>query len=46
VEYDVSVIADAPDEVGVAAVAIAVAAGGAVRAAKSPDSAVAVGGGT
>jgi uncharacterized protein with GYD domain len=34
-EYDVSVIVDAPDEVAMAAVAIAVAAGGAVRAAKT-----------
>ena len=34
-EYGVSVIVDAPDEVAMAAVAIAVAAGGAVRAAKT-----------
>jgi uncharacterized protein with GYD domain len=34
-EYDVSVIVDAPDEVAMAAVAIAIAAGGAVRAAKT-----------
>ena len=34
-EYDVSVIVDAPDEVTMAAVALAIAAGGAVRAAKT-----------
>src|SRR5262249_4374903 len=34
-EYDVSVIVDAPDDVTMAAVAVAVAAGGAVRAAKT-----------
>ena len=34
-EYDVSVIVDAPDEVTMAAVAVAIAAGGAVRAAKT-----------
>jgi uncharacterized protein with GYD domain len=34
-EYDVSVIVDAPDDVSMAAVAVAIAAGGAVRAAKT-----------
>ena len=34
-EYDVSVIVDAPDDVSMAAVALAIAAGGAVRAAKT-----------
>jgi uncharacterized protein with GYD domain len=34
-EYDVSVIVDAPDEVSMAASALAIAAGGAVRAAKT-----------
>jgi uncharacterized protein with GYD domain len=34
-EYDVSVIVDAPDEVSMAAVALAIAAGGAVKAAKT-----------
>jgi uncharacterized protein with GYD domain len=34
-EYDVSVIVDAPDDVTMAAVALAIAAGGAVRSAKT-----------
>ena len=34
-EYDVSAIVEAPDEVSMAAVAIAIAAGGAVKAAKT-----------
>jgi uncharacterized protein with GYD domain len=34
-EYDVAVIVEAPDEVSMAAVAIAIAAGGAVKAAKT-----------
>ena len=34
-EYDISVIVDAPDDVTMAAVAVAIAAGGAVRAAKT-----------
>jgi uncharacterized protein with GYD domain len=34
-EFDVAVIVDAPDDVSMAAVAIALAAGGAVRAAKT-----------
>lgn len=34
-EYDVSVIVDAPDEVSMAAVAVAIAVGGAVRAVKT-----------
>jgi len=34
-EYDVSIIVEAPDEVSMAAVAIAIAAGGAVKAAKT-----------
>src|SRR2546427_12931224 len=34
-EYDVSVIVDAPDDVTMAAVALAIAAGGAVKAAKT-----------
>jgi len=34
-EYDVSIIVDAPDEVSMAAVAVAIAAGGAIRAAKT-----------
>jgi uncharacterized protein with GYD domain len=34
-EYDVSVIVEAPDDVTMAAVALAVAAGGAVKAAKT-----------
>src|SRR5262249_43176855 len=34
-EYDISVVVDAPDDVTMAAVAVAVAAGGAVRAAKT-----------
>src|SRR5262245_31559359 len=34
-EYDIATIVDAPDDVTMAAVAIAVAAGGAVRAAKT-----------
>jgi uncharacterized protein with GYD domain len=34
-EYDVSVIVEAPDEVTMAAVALAIAAGGAVKAAKT-----------
>ena len=34
-EYDVSAIVDAPDDVTMAAVALAIAAGGAVRAAKT-----------
>jgi len=34
-EYDVAVIVEAPDEVTMAAVAIAIAAGGAVKAAKT-----------
>src|SRR5439155_23250182 len=34
-EYDVSVIVDAPDDVTMAAVAVSIAAGGAVRAAKT-----------
>jgi uncharacterized protein with GYD domain len=34
-EYDVAVIVDAPDEVTMAAVALAIAAGGAVKAAKT-----------
>ena len=34
-EYDVSVIVEAPDEVSMAAVALAIAAGGAVKAAKT-----------
>src|SRR5207237_403212 len=35
-EYDISVIVDAPDDVTMAAVAVAIAAGGAVRPAKPP----------
>jgi uncharacterized protein with GYD domain len=34
-EYDVSVIVEAPDDVTMAAIALAIAAGGAVRAAKT-----------
>jgi uncharacterized protein with GYD domain len=34
-EYDVSIIVEAPDEVSMAAVALAVAAGGAVKSAKT-----------
>lgn len=34
-EYDISVIVDAPDDVTMAAVALAIASGGAVRAAKT-----------
>ena len=34
-EYDVSIIIEAPDEVAMSAVAIAIAAGGAVKAAKT-----------
>jgi uncharacterized protein with GYD domain len=34
-EYDISVIVEAPDEVTMAAVALAIAAGGAVKAAKT-----------
>src|SRR6267143_5597326 len=34
-EYDVSAIVEAPDDVSMAAVALAIAAGGAVRAAKT-----------
>jgi uncharacterized protein with GYD domain len=34
-EYDVSVVVDAPDDVSMAAVALAIAAGGAVKAAKT-----------
>ncbi len=34
-EYDVSIIVDAPDDVTMAAVAVAIAAGGAVRTAKT-----------
>src|SRR2546427_13296567 len=35
-EYDVSAIVEAPDDVTMAAVALAIAAGGAVRAAQNP----------
>src|SRR5262249_6146698 len=34
-EYDISVVVEAPDDITMAAVAVAVAAGGAVRAAKT-----------
>ena len=34
-EYDIAVIVEAPDEVSMAAVALAIAAGGAVKAAKT-----------
>jgi len=34
-EYDISVIVEAPDDITMAAVAVAIAAGGAVRAAKT-----------
>jgi uncharacterized protein with GYD domain len=34
-EYDVAIIVEAPDDVSMAAVAVAIAAGGAVKAAKT-----------
>jgi len=34
-EYDISAIIEAPDDVAMAAVAVAIAAGGAIRAAKT-----------